>query len=309
MTTPQQQRILVIKLSSLGDIVLSLGSIRAIRDHHRAARITLLTTRAYVRLAEACGCFDEVWVDERPRPWQAAAWLRLVRRLRGVGFARVYDLQGSQRTGWYFRLLGRRAREWVGTTAGCSHRYIGPPEPIHVTDYHAGMLALGGITDVPPPDVSFLTADVARYAIAGPYGLLAPGSSANRPGKRWPIQQYAELANALAEKGMKPVLICGPDEREVARLIAEACPAAYDIESDFNDIVALARGARIAVGNDTGPIHLIAAAGCPTVALFGPESHPVKSKPPGKSVVVLHRPSLADLTVAEVMTVVGEIAR
>ena len=105
------------------------------------------------------------------------------------------------------------------------------------------------------------------------------------------------------------MLSCGPDEREEARLIAEACPAAYDLESNFNDIVALARGARIAVGNLTGPIHLIAAAGCPTAVLFGPESHPVKTKPLGDSIVVLHRPSLADLTVAEVMTVVGEIAR
>lgn len=308
MTTPQPQRILVIKLSSLGDIVLSLGSFRAIRDHHRAARITLLTTRAYVRLAEACGCFDEVWVDERPRPWQAAAWLRLARRLRGAGFTRVYDLQRSQRTGWYFRLAGRP--EWVGTTAGCSHRYEMPRErAVHIAEREAAQLALGGIARVPPPDVSFLTADIARYGIAGPYGLLAPGSSAHRPGKRWPIESYARLANVFAEKGIKPVLICGPDERDEARLIAEACPAAYDIESDINDIVALARGARIAVGNDTGPIHLIAAAGCPTAVLFGPESHPVKSKPPGESVVVLHRPSLADLTVAEVMTVVGEIAR
>jgi ADP-heptose:LPS heptosyltransferase len=63
------------------------------------------------------------------------------------------------------------------------------------------------------------------------------------------------------------------------------------------------------VGNDTGPIHVIAASGCPTVVLFSAESHPVKSKPQGPSVEVLHRPVLAHLTVAEVMSAVKGLAR
>ncbi len=308
MNGPSPQRILVIKLSSLGDIILALGAFRAIRDHHRGDHVTLLTTRPYRRLAEESGLFEEVWVDERPRPWQVPAWLALARRLRAAGFARVYDLQRSQRSAWYFRLAGRP--EWVGTVAGCSHRYVMPRgSDLPIGEREAAQLALAGIARVPPPDVSFLRADVDRYGIAGAYALLAPGSSASRPGKRWPAARYAELAVRLAEQGMAPVLICGPDEREEARAIVEACPQAYDIESNINDIAALARGARVAVGNDTGPIHVIAASGCPTVVLFSAESHPVKSKPQGPSVEVLHRPVLAHLTVAEVMNAVKGLAR
>ena len=62
--TPEQ--ILVTKFSTLGDFVVSLGAMQAIRRHHRDVRITLLTTRAYAGLAEASGCFDQVWIDHRP---------------------------------------------------------------------------------------------------------------------------------------------------------------------------------------------------------------------------------------------------
>src|SRR3972149_7015121 len=75
-------------------------------------------------------------------------------KLRRAGFTRVYDLQRSQRTGWYFRLLGPRPPEWVGSVPGCSHRYIDPPDAGHITVRNARMLAPAGVADVPPPDLS-----------------------------------------------------------------------------------------------------------------------------------------------------------
>jgi len=303
-------RILVIKLSALGDFIQSLGAFRAIREHHRGARITLLTTAPFVDMAAACGCFDAVWEDDRPGWRQIGRWLRHIRKLRRARFARVYDLQRSQRTGWYFRLLGPRPPEWVGIVPGCSHRYVDPPEDTHIMARHAGMLALAGIPNVPPPDLSFLRADVARFGIQGPYALLVPGSSAHRAIKRWPAEHFAELAGALARDGLTPVLIGGPVEREAMRAIAETCPETRDLcgQTDLAELVTLAGGARVAVGNDTGPLHIIAATGCPTVALFSRESHPVKSKPPGAAATVLQKPFLKDLTVAEVLARVGALA-
>jgi ADP-heptose:LPS heptosyltransferase len=307
MPKPQPQRILVIKLSALGDIVVSLGALQAIRAHHRDARITLLTTRPYVWLAEASGLFDEIWTDERPAWWRIWRWRAFQRRLRAAGFMRVYDLQRSERTGWYFRLLGRDKPDWVGIVPGCSHRYTDPPETLHIAERHARMLALAGIEKVSPPDLSFLTADVARFGIEGPYALLVPGSSAHMRVKRWPAARYGALARDLAARGLAPVLICGPDERGEAREIAAACPQARDIETDLRDAVALARGAKLAVGNDTGPMHLIAAAGCPSLVLFPGGIDPVKTAPRGKRVITLQEDSLADLPLARVLAALEDL--
>jgi len=295
-------RILVIKLSALGDVILSVASFQAIRAHHADAHITLLTTAPFVELAEALGVFDEIWADSRPRPWQVDAWLRLARRLRGGRFERVYDLQGSQRTGWYFRLAGRP--EWAGRVAGCAFRYLAPPgKLVHAVEREAALLAMAGVAPPRAPDLSALNAPLARFALPARFALLVPGCARHRPGKRWPVARYADLATALLADELTPVLIGAEAERAEIDLITERCPEARDLggRTDLFDLAALARRARVAVGNDTGPIHLIAAAGCPTVVLYSAESNPVTSRPPWPEVRVLQCPKLADLPVATVL--------
>ena len=98
MSQATSGRVLVIKLSALGDFVTSFGAFQAIRKHHKAARIVLLTTQPYAELARASGCFDEIWLDDRPGFLDVAAWRALARRLRSAGFDRVYDLQTSDRS-------------------------------------------------------------------------------------------------------------------------------------------------------------------------------------------------------------------
>ncbi|HEX9791052.1 MAG TPA: glycosyltransferase family 9 protein [Kiloniellales bacterium] len=310
-TAPGPDRILVIKLSALGDFILSLGAFRAIRAHHPDARIVLLTTPPFVEMANACGCFDEVWTDDRPHWLDLRRWLGHIAKLRRAGFTRVYDLQRSQRTGWYFRLLGPRPPEWVGSVPGCSHRYVDPPDAVHITVRNAHMLAQAGIAHVPQPDLSFMRADIGRFAIQHPYALLVPGSSAHRPDKRWPAALFAELAKSLAQEGITPVLVGGPAERDAMRTINQLCPQARDLcgQTDIAEMVTLASDARVAIGNDTGPLHVVAAAGCPTVALFGRASHPIKTRPPAQKVTVLQKPNLADVTVPEVLAAIAELTR
>ncbi len=304
MSEGRGTRILVIKLSALGDVVLSISAFQAIRAHHPNAEIVLLTTRPYAALAEASGCFQEVWLDRRPGPFDVPGWLALARRLRRAGFARVYDLQRSQRSGWYFRLLGRPGPEWVGVVPGCSHRYRPPSgQALHILEREAAQLALAGIAGVPPPDLSFLRAEVGRFALPKVFALLVPGGARHRPAKRWPPERFAALANALAARGVTPVLLGTAPEAEVLAGIAGACPEARDLcgRTGLEDIAELARGARSAVGNDTGPMHLIAAVGCPVVALFSAGSDPAKIAPRGPSVAILQRAELADLPPEEVL--------
>ena len=155
------------KLGALGDFVQALGPAAAIRRHHRDAEITLLTTAPFAALARASEVFDAVWIDARPRPWQAGRWLALRRRLRGAGFDRVYDLQTSRRSGVYFRLLGPGRRpEWSGIAAGCSHPHANPDrDHMHTLDRQAERLGVAGIAAVLPPDLSCLAADGAGFAV------------------------------------------------------------------------------------------------------------------------------------------------
>jgi len=300
----ERPRILVIKHGALGDFVLALGPMQAIRGHHLDAEIVLLTTPPFAELAGASGCFDEIWLDERAPLWRLDKLAVLRRRLRGGRFARVYDLQTSQRSSAYFRLFPGGARpQWSGIARGASHRHANPDRVrLHTVERQAEQLRIAGIDFVPRPDVSFLQSDIERFALPGNFALLVPGGSAHRSAKRWPEANYAELADRLAEAGIAPVLLGGAAEAaELDRIAMAAAAGNLCGRTSFADIASLARRARLAVGNDTGPMHLIAAAGCRTVVLFSEASDPKLCAPVGRQVTVLRRGPLADLTVDEVM--------
>ena len=272
--------ILVIKLSALGDMIMASGAFAAIRRAHPDAHIRLLTSPGFRWLGESCGSFDEVWTTEKPawwRPWEAWA---LARRLRGAGFARVYDLQWSSLSNRLFRALRAGGLEWVGVAPGCSHFYPDRKARKHITARHAEMLRLAGIEALPPSDFGFLEAEIEQ-PLPTRFALVVPGSSARHPEKRWPLPHYIALCQALTARGLEPVLICGPDERGLADEILQACPSAHHFATPLPAIAELARRAQVAIGNDTGPLHLIAAVGCPTVALFRPEGQPEKTGPLG----------------------------
>lgn len=302
------ERILVIKLGALGDFLLALGPMATVRDHHPAAHRVLLTTRLYAPLVHGSGLFHEVWLDRRPKWWQMAALWDLRRRLRGGRFDRVYDFQNSDRTALYFRLLGPGRRpDWSGRVAGCSHRFVIDRAQIgHASDWQRHQLLQAGLGAPKAPDLSWLgdPATPARFGLSEPYALLVPGCSAHRPEKRWPAEHYAELGNRLAARGVIPVLTGSPAEAALTGAIAARCPAALDLagRTSLADLVALARAAAGAVGNDTGPIHLIALAGCPTVVVFSAASDPVRNRPLGDHVRVLFSADLAALAVDQVET-------
>jgi ADP-heptose:LPS heptosyltransferase len=296
------RRILVIKLGALGDFVQAMGPFAAIRARFPAAAITLLTTRPFVGLARACPWFDEVWIDEKPRLWQVRRLLALRRRLRGGGFDRVYDLQTSDRSSGYFRLIGRTV-EWSGIAHGCSHPHANPDrDRMHTIERQIEQLAAADIPRVPPPDLSWVAAETAAdFGLTGPFVLICPGGAAHRPGKRWPAERFGAAAARLSKRGLTPVLLGTEAESKAIATILEHCPAAVDLSgrTSFLDILALAREARAALGNDTGPMHLIAATGCPAVVLFSSDSNPDLCAPRGR-VTVLRRPILSDLSEAEV---------
>ena len=312
MKTPAA-RVLVIKLGALGDFVQAMGPFAAIRAHHPDARITLLTTRPYAAFGAASPYFDTVWVDDKPKLWQIPRILSLRARLRqgesGREFNRVYDLQTSDRSSFYFRLFSRRARpEWSGIAAGCSHPHSNPERDfMHTLERQAEQLRQAGIAAAPDraPDLAWADADLSRFGLPERFVLLVAGGAPHRPDKRWPAAAYAALAGRLLGRGVTPVLLGTSQDRPQIEAVLKECAGARDLsgQTTFVEIAALARTALAAVGNDTGPMHLIAAANCPCAALFSKASDPALCAQRGRAVTIIRRDTLDVLTVDDVWSV------
>ncbi|MCF3628135.1 glycosyltransferase family 9 protein [Thalassospiraceae bacterium LMO-SO8] len=299
--------ILVIKLGALGDFVQALGPMRAIRDHHAGQRIDLLTTPPFEDLASATGLFDRVIAQPRMKWHQLGALCALRRGLIQGGYTRVYDLQTSDRSSFYFRLFPARTRpEWSGIARGCSHPHANPErDRMHTVERQADQLAMAGIPSVPAPDLSFAETDLSRFALPDAFALIVPGGAAHRPAKRWPADRFAALARHLSGQGITPLLIGGADERALHDAILAAAPGARSLcgETSLLDLAALARRAALAVGNDTGPMHVAALAGAPTVVLYSHASDPALCAQRGAQVTILREARLSDLTLEDVLKV------
>jgi ADP-heptose:LPS heptosyltransferase len=296
------ERILVIKLSALGDLVLALPFLKAIREAHPAAHITLLTTRPFVDFMTRTGYFDAIWVDPRAPWWRLWSSLGLLHRLGQGRFDRIYDLQGNQRTRSYFRGLARPKPEWSGNAPGASHPHPDIAAPRHLTLHRRLQLEVAGIHTIDPPDLSFLTADLRRFDLPSDFVLLVPGGSPHRLDKRWPALHYADLAKRLMQNGLVPVLVGSAAEASSLNCIAAACPEVRNLggATSLSEIAALGRASRFAVGNDTGPMHLIAGVGTAALVLYSAASDPRRIRPWGTQVAVLQREPLVTLGVEEV---------
>lgn len=299
------RRILVIKLSALGDVVLAMGPMKRIREVHPDAEITVLTTPPFVELFAASPYVDKV--DAGGRPKGLFGPLRLARRLSREAYDRVYDLQTSDRSNLIHRLMRPRP-EWSGIARGASHPHRNPGRDfMHALDAKADQLKDAGVwpdapQPAPPPDLSWAkdAADPEAFGLVPPYALLVPGGSAHRPGKRWPADRYAALAALLRAQGLDVGVIGAWAEAP----LAEAIPFAKNLtgKTSLLQIAALGAAAEVCIGNDTGPTHMIAAAGAPTLALFSADSDPKLSAPRGRRVEVLRQEQLGDLSLERVVS-------
>ncbi len=156
---------------------------------------------------------------------------------------------------------------------------------------------------MPSPDLSWMTAGYGgRYGLNDGYVLIAQGGTIARAGGGWPAERFAELARRVALEGRRPVIIGEEADAAAGGRIAAASPEAMDLtgRTTLFDVASLAAHAHAVVGNDSGILHLVAAAGCPTVVLFSSASDPDRNAPRGRYVVKIRRDNLSDLPVTEV---------
>lgn len=298
------KRILIIKHGALGDIILCTGVLKTIRHTYPDADITLLTTKPFVSLFEQSGYVDNIWVDSRPKYWQVGAWMHLAKKFRSISFDHVYDLQTSNRSSLYYHLFPSPKPEFSGIAKGASHCHDNPKRThMHTIDRHKEQMRIAGIDEISPPDISWMKGSAELALPHTPYALLVPGGSAHRPEKRYPKKYYIALCALLIEQNITPILIGNAAEVDLLDEISLSYINIVNLcnKTSLNDIAELARHATYAIGNDTGPMHIIAAVHCRCVILFSHASNPDLCAPRGEHVSIIRSENLQDIPPDDIM--------
>lgn len=295
------ERVLVIKHGAFGDLVQADGILRDIRAYHPGAEITLLTAPAFRKLMSRCPHVDRVLADARSPLWKIGEWIQLARQFRAGRFAKVYDLQNSDRTGLYRTLFFRRVR-WNG-------RRVHGRQTAALQDLVAQLQRDGIPTGHSlSPDLSWMAEDMGGFlqtvGVRTPYVALIPGCAAKHPYKRWPY--YAQLAEALFKRGYDVVTAPGPDEIELAKSIPGHTLLGPNGFLDWFELAGVLKGASFVVGNDTGPSHVASYLGVPGLALFGPHTSAIKTGIGQGSLRAIETGDLKTLAVETVLAAVLE---
>jgi heptosyltransferase-1 len=307
----KQLRVLVTRLSAMGDILHALPAVTALGEAHPEWWIgwavepqwkPLLATEGADARGNAMPLVDRVHIIPARRwarsPFNAKT-LHEVRRarreLRDEGYDVCVDLQGAMRSAviakWAHaeRLIGEDAprervarwffNEWVKTR---SVHVI--EQAIEVMNTVAGE-ALPVRLPLLPVDAN---AERKADLIAAPFVLLNPG--AGWGAKRWPVERYAAVAERLHDVGYGVVVNAGPgEERLVDEIAGSSNGAAEPLQSSIAELIAITRRASLVIGGDTGPVHLASALGRPVVGIFGP-TDPARNGPFGGRFRVLRHP-------------------
>jgi ADP-heptose:LPS heptosyltransferase len=169
-------------------------------------------------------------------------------------------------------------------------------------DFLAAQLNAARIPSVPPVDLPWLDAPLEKFSLPPRYVTLIPGCSPHAPHKRWPAQRYADLANLFQTRQISCLIVGTHDDANAIAEIKKAAPHIIDLSGQTNlfELAGILRRAHGVIGNDTGPLHMAASVGAPTLALFGARSNPIWSKPPGERAAVIQCPILSNLGVDEV---------
>jgi lipopolysaccharide heptosyltransferase II len=288
------RRILIIKPSSLGDVIHALPTLAALRDRFPSAHITWLVKRQWAGVLERAEGLDRIWPIEPGLP----GWLRVVPSLRAVAFDLVIDLQGLFRSGAIAWLTGCPTR--IGFANGregsplCyTQRVIVPTLDTHAVDRYLLIASALGATPKGPPQFRTRLCSIDREQIAQLLKDcgLAPGSrwiainvSGRWDTKRWPPERFAAVADALQEERLGPVALIGSrDDRAATQAVLRSMhttPIDLTGQTSPELLPALLASASLLLTNDSGPMHIAAAMGTPVVALFGPTS-PLRTGPYG----------------------------
>ena len=297
--TDTVKKILIIKLSALGDVCLSLPHIDVLLEHHIDDEIWVLTGPAFMNFFINHPKLHVIDLDRNSSfgPKSRLARIFWVRKQR---FDVIYDLQGNKTSRLLVQFSGGKKR--IGIHAWNVFD-VHPAEPYtmqtqqSVFDRLNDTLTAAGL----PPAAAKCTLypfPGDREKVAGwkdnsklsdrRYVLMHAGCSPEWPSKQWPQEHFAELAGMIEEKGCRIVWVGGAEDSEINRNLAQITGVDATGEFSLLQLYLLAQDATFAVTNDSGPMHVMAIAGIPVYSFFGPTSW-VRSQAAGQKERVLHR--------------------
>lgn len=302
---PTIRRILIIKWSAMGDVIIATALFEDIARAFPDREIHLNTLPTWQSLFGQDPRFTQVFAvelrDYRHRIRQALEWLR---QMRARHYDLVIDLQCNDRSRLLLGLLGltgHRIPYRLGNRRHFPYNIAPaePPKPAHTITRGRAALQAGGIPATTPRPVLHIPDHhrararelLERHGLTPDrYGIFLPGCNANGHLKRWGAARYAALAQRLHQEGLdRIVLIGGPDEMDECRHIAQDCGSwLVNLcgQTAILDIPPLCEPARFIVANDTGTAHLAAATATPMLVLCGP-TDPRRVKPLGDHVTTL----------------------
>lgn len=310
MSENQQKRVLVIRHGALGDLINVTGAFGALRTHFKKDHLTLLTAPSYQALGEKMGFFDEVWSDARSK--SPVTMARMIRKMVRGRFDYIFDLQNSDRTALYYKILGLFGKHvWSGIQPGGLHLHAHcAAMNLPIFERHAYQLKQAGIvpssTQMLLPELGWMEGDVSGLNLPEKFILLIPGSSLSGSYKRWPAISYAALAANLKDQGFKCVLVAGPEDHEPVHYLRAHVPDLIDLSMKVSlfQIASISRLAKGVIGNDTGPTHIASGVGTPTVVPWSTRaSDPYIYAPKGPHIRVLAVEDLTKLSPEEVSRV------
>jgi len=288
--------------NQMGDMVLTLPALRALRRAYPLARIVFVASPLCQELLTDHPDIDTLIVFNKHSLWRPMAFWRLVRALRhprpdlAVVLGTVSFSTTSALLAW---ASGARLRAGVSSRAfgsdlsGAIYHLELPlsPSEVHEVEHNlAPLRGLGIDTPVELPNLSPHPAALlaAREFIArafpsqdGPVVVVHPG--AGKTENIWPVERFAEVAQALTQQGARIVVSEGPRDGAVTAALLSRCPGAVRWHATLRDTIGILGCAQAFIGNDTGLAHVAAATGIPTVAIFGP-TDPKRWSPAGRSV-------------------------
>lgn len=284
---------LIVKLSSIGDVVHTLPAVAALRRQFPDSRITWVVERGSQTVLSGNATIDEI-VTIDTRRWrknllQGAVWreaMTAVGRLRGQPIDVAFDFQGLIKSGAITALSGARRRLGFsndGLREEASRFFLTHQIVIerrsHVIDKNIQLVASLGVARqkvyefpifVAPEDEKMMEMALARHELVK-FAIINPGGG--WPTKLWPTDRYAAIADLLWERyNLASVVTYGPGEEPLAEAVVQGSRTgrAFMIASTLKQFVALARKAALFVGGDTGPLHIAAACRTPIVGIYGP---------------------------------------